>query len=95
MHDLWWHTHEVPSRPQARTVLCVGTQGPSDLARATLPFAAALRALEQGNESQIALMGEAALLLKDAVAARVCAPSWPPLAELLKEVVAEGIPVFV
>jgi uncharacterized protein len=78
-----------------QTVLCVGTVGPDDPTRATLPFVTALTAARAGQTVQIALMSDATALLQDRVARRVHGVGWPPLPELLREVVAEGIPILV
>ncbi|MPZ15626.1 MAG: hypothetical protein GEU73_14595 [Chloroflexi bacterium] len=60
-----------------------------------MPFAAALAAAGAGDQAQVVLRGNATLLVKDFVAERVHAKEWPPLADLLRRVVANGIPVFV
>lgn len=75
-------------------VLCVGTSGFRDPTLATLPFVTALAAFDAGNEAQIALMGDATFLMKDAIAERVHGEGWPPLKQLLARVVAKGIPIF-
>jgi len=78
-----------------RTVLCVGTYGPSDPTRATLPFATALCSVAAGDGAQVALMGDATLLMKDRIAEQVQGAGWRPLTELLKELVAHDVPIFV
>jgi predicted peroxiredoxin len=75
-------------------ILYVGTCGEESPARATIPFAAALIAANAGHEPQLLLRLRATSLLQDAVASRVHAEEWPALADLLRRVVAHGIPVF-
>ena len=76
------------------TILCVGSYGLRDPTRATFPFAAALTAIASGHQPQIALMGDATSLMKDAVAERVHGADWPPLKELLEKVIRHGVPLF-
>lgn len=75
-------------------ILCVGTYGAEQPARATMPFAAALIAAEAGDEPQILLRANATLLMKRSVVKRIHADEWPALADLLQRVVAHGIPVY-
>jgi predicted peroxiredoxin len=75
-------------------ILYVGTYGAEQPARATMPFAAALIAADAGDEPQLLLRANATLLVKDRVAKRIHANEWPPLADLLRRVVAHGIPVY-
>jgi predicted peroxiredoxin/nucleotide-binding universal stress UspA family protein len=77
------------------TILCVGTSGLDDPTRASLPFAAALAAIEAGHQPQIALMGNAASLMIDSVADKIQGTGWPALKELLRQVVAHQISIFV
>jgi predicted peroxiredoxin len=75
-------------------ILYVGTCGSQQPARATWPFAAALIAVETGDEPQILLRADATLLVKGSVAQRVRADEWPALADLLERVVAHEIPIY-
>lgn len=79
---------------QLSRVLCIGSYGPKQPARATMPFAAALVAAGAGDEPQVFLRADATLLMKDSVARRVRADEWPALADLLHRVIAQGIPVY-
>ena len=76
-------------------VLCVGSHGANQPAKASFPFAAALIATNAGDEAQVALVSDATRLMKDAVLRKVHTSEWPALAELLQRVVDLGIPVFV
>lgn len=75
-------------------VLCIGTCGAEEPARATMPFAAVLIAGEAGDKPALLLRANATLL-KESVAKRIHADDWPALVELLQRVVAHGIPVYV
>ena len=77
------------------TILYFGTAGSDDPTRAVLPFLAALGAVEAGHQAQIALLGEATYLMKDAVAGAVHGVGWPSAGELITKAVAQGIPIGV
>jgi uncharacterized protein involved in oxidation of intracellular sulfur len=63
-------------------LLYIGTQGTNDPTQATFPFLMAKGAIEAGHEAGIILMGEAATLIKDSIAAQVQGIGVPPLKEL-------------
>jgi hypothetical protein len=63
-------------------LLYIGTHGTDDPTRATFPFLMAKGAIEAGHETGIILMGEAATLIKDSIAAQVQGVGVPPLREL-------------
>ena len=63
-------------------LLYVGTAGTDDPTRATFPFLMAKGAIEAGHEAGIILMGEAATLIKDSIAAQVQGIGVPPLRDL-------------
>jgi predicted peroxiredoxin len=63
-------------------LLYIGTQGTNDPTQATFPFLMAKGAIEAGHEAGIILMGEAATLIKDSIAAQVQGVGIPPLKEL-------------
>ena len=50
------------------TILYTGSFGSDDPTRATLPFIAALGAVEASHQAQITLLGEATYLMKDTLA---------------------------
>ncbi|MBI4531686.1 MAG: hypothetical protein HY709_09185 [Candidatus Latescibacteria bacterium] len=77
------------------TILYISTFGSDDPTRATLPFVAALGAVEAGHQPQIALMGEATYLMKDDVAGAIHGVGWPPLKDLLSQAIAHKIPIYV
>ena len=63
-------------------LLYIGTAGTDDPTRATFPFLMAKGAIEAGHEAGIILMGEAAPLIKDSIAAHVQGIGVPPLKDL-------------
>lgn len=77
------------------TILYVGSHGPVDPTRATLPFILARGALDAGHQPQIALLTEAALLVKDQILKQVAAVGFPALRDLLPGLVDDGVPIFV
>lgn len=64
------------------SVLFFGTHGTNDPTKATMPFLLAKAAYEAGHETGIALMGEAAYLIDDHIAASIQGFGIPPLKEL-------------
>ena len=76
-------------------ILYVGTSGSDDPTRAGLPFNIALGAIEAGHQPEIFLAGEAAYLVKEAVAGAVMPVGMPPLREMIGKVVAGKVPVLV
>jgi uncharacterized protein involved in oxidation of intracellular sulfur len=63
-------------------LLYIGTHGTNDPTQATFPFLMAKGAIEAGHETGLILMGEAATLIKDSIAAQVQGVGIPPLKEL-------------
>lgn len=63
-------------------LLYIGTHGTDDPTRATFPFLMAKGAIEAGHEAGIILMGDAAPLIKDSIAAQIQGVGVPPLKDL-------------
>ena len=76
-------------------ILFVGTHGTDDPTRATFPFMEAKGAIEAGHETGIILMLEAALLIKDSIAAQVQGIGVPPLKELMDFLFARNVRISV
>jgi len=76
-------------------IIYVGTAGSDDPTRAAFPFQWALGALDAGHQAEIFLAGEATYLMKGVVAEAVLPVAMPPLRELIDEVVAQRVPIFV
>jgi len=77
------------------TILYSSTYGTDDPTRATLPFLAALGALEAGHQAQIILQGEAVFLLKDYLVEQIHGVGWPPLSDLITKAIDQNIPIYV
>jgi len=76
-------------------LLYIGTAGTDDPTSATFPFLMAKGALDAGHEAGIILMGEAAPLIKDSIAAQVHGVGIPPLTELVKFLVSKDLRITV
>jgi predicted peroxiredoxin len=76
-------------------LLYIGTAGTEDPTRATFPFIMAKGAIDAGHEAGIILMGEAATLIKDAIAAQVHGVGIPPLKELTEFLYAQQVRISV
>jgi predicted peroxiredoxin len=76
-------------------ILYLGTAGSDDPTRAGLPFNFAMGALDAGHQPEVFLAGEAAYLMKDSVLGAVQPVAMPALKEMLDELVAQRVPIFV
>jgi predicted peroxiredoxin len=76
-------------------LLYIGTAGTDDPTRATFPFLMAKGAIEAGHEPGIILMGEAAPLIKDSIAAQVHGVGIAPLSELMEFLVERDVRITV
>ena len=76
------------------TILYSTSFGSDDSTRATIPFVAALGAVEAGHQPQIALLGEATYLMKDSITDAIHGVGFAPLNELLSKVIDQGIPIY-
>jgi uncharacterized protein involved in oxidation of intracellular sulfur len=76
-------------------ILAVGSHATDDPTMATLPFITAVGAIGADKPCTIALVGEAALLAKDAVAKSIHGVGFPPLSELIPKIAQANIRVFV
>ena len=76
-------------------LLYIGTHGTDDATKATFSFLMAQGAIDAGHEPGIILMGEAAPLIKDDMAAQIHGVGVPPLKELVDSLHAQGIRITV
>jgi predicted peroxiredoxin len=76
-------------------ILAVATHATDDQTKSTAAFITAIGGLGAGKEVGIALIGEAVYLAKEVVAKSVHGVGFPPLPELIDQVVEGGIPVYV
>jgi predicted peroxiredoxin len=77
------------------TILYVGTHGPVDPTRATLPFILSVGAVAAGHKPQIALLTEAVNLMNDAVAGQIHAVGFSPLVDILPQLIENEVPIYV
>jgi len=77
------------------TILYFGTAGSDDPTRAGLPFNFAMGALDAGHQPQIFLAGEAVYLMKDSVMNAVMPVAMDSLKDMVDEVVAQRVPIFI
>ena len=76
-------------------ILAIATHATDDPTKSSLAFITAVGALGAGKEVEIALLGEAVYLAKEAVANSVQGIGFPSLAELIETVVKGNVPVYV
>lgn len=76
-------------------LLYVGTYGTDDPTRATMPFVGAAGALKRGHEPSIVMMGESVYMLLGEVVDRVQGVGFPPLRQLLDQLVEAKVPIHV
>jgi predicted peroxiredoxin len=76
-------------------MLFVGTHGSESPTHAVLPLLQAQGAREEGHEVEVALVGDAVVLLKDAVAKATVPVGWPPVADVLNDLIQHQVPIFV
>lgn len=77
------------------TLLYVSTNGSENPTKAALPFLAANGAVDAGHQAQVALLGDAVVAMKDAVANAVVPVGWPPLKDLLATAIKNRTPIYV
>ena len=76
-------------------ILYLGTAGSDDPTRAGFPFNFAMGALDAGHQPEIFLAGEAVYLTKDSVLAAVQPVAMPAVKEMLDELIAQRVPIYV
>jgi predicted peroxiredoxin len=85
---------EAPKTSKALRIMMKSAWGSDDPTRASFPFAHGLALADAGHEVQIFLTGEATYLMRKVTANAVMPVGWPPLSEMLENVVAKHIPIF-
>ena len=76
-------------------ILSVATHGTDDQTKSTAAFVTAIGAIGAGKEAAIVLIGEAVYLAKQEIAKSVNGVGFPPLPELIDQVVKGSVPVYV
>lgn len=77
------------------TFIISGSRGTDDPTMATLPFIAAKTAKEQGHDVILWLWNEAVSLARKGTADHIVGVNLPPLKDLLAQLQAAGIPIWV
>jgi len=75
--------------------LFIGLHGSDDPTKATFPFLMANGALDAGHQTAIVLLGEAVVLMNNAVANSVQGVGFPPIKDLIGKVVAAKVPIYI
>ena len=75
--------------------LFIGTHGSEDPTKATLPFLLADGAVQAGHEPAIILLGDAVVLMNDAVVESVHGVGLPPLKDLVAKAIENKVPIVV
>ena len=76
-------------------MLVTGSFGSENPTHAALPFLSAKGALDEGHEVELVLMGDAVVLMKDEVAKATIPVGWPPVGEVLAELVGQKVPIYI
>ncbi len=76
-------------------LLIVGTHGPEDPSRASLPFHIGKGALEAGCQLDIILGNDASLVMKESVRDSLFGVAMPPLKELFQFVVSAKARIYI
>jgi len=77
------------------STLFIGLHGSEDPTKATFPFVMATGALDAGQETAIILVGDAVVLMNNAVAESVHGVGLPPLKEVMEKVFAAKVPIYI
>lgn len=77
------------------TLLYVTLSGSDDPVKASFPFLAANGAVGAGHQAQIFLVGDAVVVMKDAIASTLNPMGWPSLVDLLGTTSKHQIPIYV
>jgi predicted peroxiredoxin len=75
--------------------LFIGLHGSEDPTKATLPFLMASGALDAGHQTAIILIGDAVVLMNNAVADSVQGVGFPPLKELMDKIFKANVPIYI
>ena len=76
-------------------MLFVGTHGSESPTHAALPLIQAQGAIEAGHQAEVTLVGDAVVLMSDAVAKATVPVGWPPIGELLAKLVEQKVPIHI
>ena len=75
--------------------LFISTNGSENPTKATLPFLLADGALQAGHEAAIILLGDAVVVMNDAVVDSIQGVGLPPLKDLVAKAIENKVPIYV
>ncbi len=76
-------------------MLFIGTHGSESPTHALLPFLSAQGAIDEGHDVELLLVGDAVVLMHEAVAKSTIGVGWPPVAEVFSKLIEHQVPVYV
>lgn len=76
-------------------MLYVGTHGSESPTHAILPFLNAQGAIDAGHEVELMLLGDAVVLMHEAVAKSTIGVGWPSVGEVFGKLIEHQVPVYV
>ena len=76
-------------------ILAVASHATDDPTKASLAFITAVGAIGADKSCAIALVGEAVIMVKEAVVKGIHGVGFPPLSELVQKILQAKIPVYV
>jgi predicted peroxiredoxin len=76
-------------------ILAVATHATDDPTKATLAWVTAAGAVGSDKEISIALVGDAVMMVKEAIAKSIHGVGFPPLTDLIDKAVKANVPIFV
>ncbi len=75
--------------------LFISSNGSENPTKATLPFLLADGALQAGHEAAIILVGDAVVVMNDAVVDSIQGVGLPPLKDLVAKAIENKVPIYV
>jgi predicted peroxiredoxin len=76
-------------------MMFIGTHGSESPTHAVLPLLQAQGAIDEGHDAEVFLVGDAAVLMRDAVAKATTPVGWPPVADVMAKLIEHKMPVYV
>ena len=76
-------------------MLFIGTHGSESPTHALLPFLSAQGAIDEGHNVELLLVGDAVVLMHEAVAKSTIGVGWPSVAETFGKLIEHKVPVYV
>ncbi len=73
----------------------IGTHGSESPTHAVLPFLQAQGAVDEGHEAEVFVVGDAVVLMRDAVAKATVPVGWPAVSDVMAKLVEHRTPIFV